>query len=99
MIRFTFGKYRYEISFNARRGFFDLKVYRDSELDTYHLVWGRFSFYRENFKDNLYPICSQCESPECREVGCGDEMWTICPECESVEQGYRYINLIEYESF
>lgn len=43
-------------------------------------------------------ICAVCESGNISEVGNWDESWTVCGDCQSIEQGYLYVSVEEYEN-
>lgn len=63
----------------------------------YHAVWGSLSAMIENWTLEVHPVCAQCSSADIGERRYGDEGVTYCQSCRSVEQGYKYVNLIEYE--
>lgn len=63
-----------------------------------HLVWWRLSILIENRKDEVFPVCAECGSPDIGEVSAGDEGWTVCQSCQTIEGGYQYISADEYEN-
>jgi hypothetical protein len=94
-IRFTIWKYDFTIDLRARREWNDFKVFKSE--GTRHIVWGKLSFLVEDWTLEIHPVCAQCDSWEIDEHSVGDESFTICGSCRSIEQGYRYVNLREYE--
>lgn len=93
---FTFGKYDIDINLRARRSWRTL--YRTNSASRRRLVFGRLSVTLEDWQARIHPVCAQCRSSDVGERGYGDEGWTVCNSCESVEGGYVYVNLREYES-
>lgn len=87
--------YRIKVSFSSKRPWNYIKLHKAEGY--YHFIWFKLSVLIEDTVSELYPICAQCDSPEIGEKGVGDESWTICDSCLSVEQGYKYVNLIDYE--
>jgi hypothetical protein len=99
-MRFTFlTSYHVEFHTRARRSWQEgPKRFRLAYGNGIHWVWGRVSLSVEDLTAAVYPVCAECDSPDAREVSYGDEGWTVCPDCQSVEQGYRYVSLLEYEN-
>jgi hypothetical protein len=95
---FTVGRWVIEISTRARREWNHIHHWRSRETTAQSWIWGRFVFGIEDWTAEVYPLCAQCDSPDIGEVSCGDEGWTVCQSCRSVEQGYRYVNLREFEN-
>jgi hypothetical protein len=94
-MRARIGKYSIELNARARWPFKHFKVHK-GEAST-HVVWGKLSLVIDDMKAEVYKVCSQCGSTEIGEVRFGDEGLTVCRSCCSVEQGYDYISLEEYE--
>jgi hypothetical protein len=94
-LRFTIGHYDFSIDFRAKREWNDFKVFKSE--GTRHIVWGRLSILVENWFIEIHPVCAQCGSWEINETWARDEGWTICQSCRSIEGGYNYVNLREYE--
>lgn len=85
-----------EAHFGARRKWSSWGLYDHSYYK--HFVWGRLSLTWG--QPHLEPLnfCAVCLSPECQEVGYGDEGWTVCPDCGSIEQGYLELTYEEAEA-
>ena len=97
-MRFNILNYHVSLDTRARRAWSEgLLRFRGSYGNGVHYVFGRLSLSIEDITLEVYPVCAECDSPNAREVSYGDEGWTICPDCQSVEQGYRYVNLQEWE--
>ena len=90
-MRFTVGNYDFRVSTTARKPWTSFKIHT-SEIGK-HLVWGKLSASYDNWALEVHPICAECGSSEIGESG---EL-TVCQACRSVEQGYRYVNLREFE--
>lgn len=87
--------YIIDAKLNARHAWSHFKVHK---YDMYrHLVWGRLSVIYGQPHLELVPICAHCGSEDIGEVGYGDEGWTVCQDCQTVEGGYKYITVEEYE--
>jgi hypothetical protein len=87
--------YVLEIRFHAKQSWSHFRIHKHDMHR--HLVWGRISAtYGQPHLEEV-SLCAQCGSPEAREVSCGDEGWTICPDCGTVEGGYTYVTMEEYE--
>jgi len=98
-MRFNILNYHVDLNTRARRSWHEgLLKFRGAYGNGIHWVWGRLSLSIEDLQAEVYPVCAECSSPDAREISYGDEGWTVCPSCQSVEQGYRYVSLREYES-
>lgn len=97
VFHFTLGKYAVSVGSTALRKWLDPHFSRSYEQGI-HLVVGIFSLHIQDWTLEVHPLCAACDSPEIGEVGSGDESWTVCGSCRSIEQGYRYVNLREYEN-
>lgn len=64
----------------------------------WRFYWRHLSLEIEDWSAEVHPLCAPCGSVEVGEVSSGDESWTVCGSCRSVEQGYRYVNLKEFEN-
>lgn len=84
------------ISLTARHACSHVKLYRHD--GAFHLVWGKLSILIENWTLEIHPLCAECGSVEVGEMRHGDEGWTVCQSCRSIESGYRYVNLREYNA-
>lgn len=96
--QFTVGKWAVTFSTRARRPWSRIHSWRDRDTTCRMWVWGRFSLELEDWTAEVYPICACCGSADIGEVSYGDEGWTVCQSCQAVEQGYDYVNLIQYEA-
>lgn len=94
MYNIQLGRYRIEVR-KARQPWAHFKIHRGE--NTRHLVWGRLSIHVEDVTAEVYRLCNVCGSAEIGEVSSGNEGLTVCQSCGSVEQGYKYVNLTEYE--
>jgi hypothetical protein len=95
-MRITILNWDVSIGFRARCAWDSFKLYHGES--THHLVWGKFSIYIENWTLEVHRVCAECDSTDVGEIHHGDEGWTVCQSCQSVESGYRYVNLREYEN-
>lgn len=95
-MRLTILNWIVSASLRARWDWTHFRIHR-TEYST-HLVWGKLSIQIENWAIQCHAVCAECGSGEIGEVSSGDEGWTVCQSCQSVEQGYRYVNLKEYEA-
>ena len=93
---FTLGRWDVSVS-RARRSFLEFPRKRRTE-NGMHCIWGIFSLSIEDRLTECYAVCACCNSPEIGERFSGDEGWTVCEECGAVEQGYEYLNKIQYEA-
>jgi len=94
--KFKIFNYTIEISNHARHKWSHFKIH---DYGTHkHLVWGRLAVIYGRPDLEEVSFCACCESPECREIGCGDESWTVCPDCGAIEQGYLYLSVLEAEA-
>lgn len=80
----------------ARQAWDHCKLHRRD--GAYHLVWGKLSVLIEDWTAEVHAVCAACGSGEVGEVRYGDEGLTVCRECQTVEGGYRYVNLREYDA-
>lgn len=105
-IAFTFFHLDVKIGFTARHNWTHFRIHNGNKHQwgrerhaegTWHLVWGKLSIYIENWTLEIHPLCAECNSADIREVSYRDEGLTVCSNCQSIEQGYRYVNLREYE--
>lgn len=84
-----------------RRGCKLLQSYKvkSGSGEDYGVCFGFAWFWLElvNWALEVHPVCAECGSADIGEVSHGDEGWTICSACRSIEQGYRYVDLIRYE--
>lgn len=94
-MKLTFFKWDIEVNLRAQHSWSHLRILRVNGYK--HLVWGKLSIVVENWTLEIHALCSQCNSPEIGEVSWGDEGLTVCQSCGSIEQGYDYVNLREYE--
>lgn len=95
-MQFTIGKYVFNIKRRSRLPWkFQYHKFVDSTARaiSFCKVWLDW----EDWTAEVYPVCAMCDSPEIGERGYGDEGWTVCDDCGAIEQGYRYVNLREYE--
>ena len=97
-VNFTIGRWVVSIHNHARRPWSRITSYTDRHTTLRAWYWGRFVLELEDWTAEVYPVCAACGSPDVGERSCGDEGWTVCEACCSVEQGYRYVNLQEWES-
>lgn len=95
MMNFTIFNYNIRIGMTARWPWSCFKIHKYDY--SRHLVWGKLSICVENWALEVHPICKECKSTEISEVSSGDESLTVCQACNSIEQGYEYVNLHEYE--
>lgn len=89
------GKYVIDANLRALQPWTHFKLHRRTGVQ--HLVWGKLSVHIEDGSLPHYAICAVCHSPDIGEVFSGDEGLTVCQDCGSIEQGYKYLNLFEYE--
>lgn len=94
-IKFTCFNWDIRISLAARQPWTHFKVHHTEY--SMHIVWGKLSIMIENWKLEVHQVCAECGSSDISEQDCGDEYLTICSSCRSVEQGYKYVNLREFE--
>lgn len=95
-MRFTILNWDVSIRLSALCAWTHFKIHRRESYS--HLVWGKLSITIENWTIECHALCAECDSPDVGEVSIGDEGFTVCQSCRSVEQGYRYVNLREFES-
>lgn len=95
-IRFTLLKWYIAIRFSSKRPLNYAKLTHNEF--SHCLVWWRLSILIENWTIECHQVCAECGSSDIGEVSRGDESWTVCQDCRSVEQGYKYVNLREYEN-
>jgi len=95
----TISNYNITVSTNAKCNFLTKpRLYAFKHLSGYwHFVWWKLSIIIENWALEQHAVCSQCNSSNIGEKSVGDEGWTVCSDCGSIEQGYKFVNLIEYE--
>lgn len=95
-MKFTILKWDVSISLDARWNLSHFKIHRTDS--TWHLVWGELSFVIENWAMEIHPVCAECGGTEIGEKHYGDEGLTVCSNCCAIEQGYKYVNLRDYEN-
>lgn len=95
-IRLTFFNWDIAAGLTARWNWTHFKIHH-TEF-SWHMVWGKLSILIENWTIECHTVCAECDSADIGEVSHGDEGWTVCRSCRSIEQGYRYVNLREYEN-
>jgi hypothetical protein len=97
-MKFETSKYRLTARLSSLRPWSHFKIHnRLDDSGVWHLVFGRLSVYFEDMNVECIPTCAECGSTEIGEVSCGDEGWTVCRDCQSVEQGYNYISIRDFE--
>lgn len=95
-MRTTIGNFDLEVSLRALKPWRHFKIHRTDTAR--HLVWGKLSIHIEDWTMEVHKVCAECGSRDVGERGYGDEYLTVCSSCRSVEQGYKYVNLREYEN-
>jgi hypothetical protein len=95
-LNYTIGKYIFEFGTYNRRKITEFKKYKYENETVW--AWWKFHFSITDWTLEIYSSCACCGSISIGELGCGDESWTVCKGCGAVEQGYKYLNLIDYEN-
>lgn len=95
-INFTLGNYDVSFSSSVLRPLSSARfIRRESYV---HVVWWKFSLCVTNWALEVHPVCAQCGAADVHECPAGDEGLTYCNSCGSVEGGYEYVNLRQYEN-
>lgn len=97
-MKLQLGNWLVEVDMRALRPWSHFKKHRLVYNDRGgHIVWGKLSLHWEDTSEQCYPVCRECDSPDIGERSWGDESLTVCDSCETVEGGYKYVSLKEYE--